>query len=179
MKCPGCGNALSITARDGRHEFCSHGNRRVWVAKRVVTTPSTRQLIEMAKWRRPGDMPTSPRVRLICSRCPACGCPEYSKVRPNSFVALTHDRVCENCDTRYSPPTPGWAAAIFFLVGLGLLVGGGAAAATSVVRDGYVMALVQVAWALVGLFCLGFSLSAFLQYVRQPPKWKDENGSRL
>ena len=58
----------------------------------------------------------------ICDKCPQCGATEHKKVRPDSDVSFTWDRVCKNCGTRYTPPTPGWARAVFAVLGLGLSV---------------------------------------------------------
>lgn len=56
--------------------------------------------------------------------CPNCGHAEYKSRRPERFVAFTWDRVCKACETRYTPPTPIWAAVIFLLIGF-LLAGFG------------------------------------------------------
>ena len=52
--------------------------------------------------------------------CPQCGSKEYTVRRPKEFVAFADDRVCKGCLTRYSPPTPTWAASLFLLSGLAL-----------------------------------------------------------
>jgi hypothetical protein len=39
-------------------------------------------------------------------------------------VAFVFDRVCSDCNTRYSPPTPTWASIVFLLVGLALTLMG-------------------------------------------------------
>jgi hypothetical protein len=57
--------------------------------------------------------------------CPECGHDKYEKRRPKGWVAFTDDRVCKECGTRYSPPTPLWAALVFIVGGL-LLAGAGA-----------------------------------------------------
>ena len=49
--------------------------------------------------------------------CPSCGGVEYRKVRPHGTVAFVFDRICLACGTRYSPPTPGWAAGFFISAG--------------------------------------------------------------
>jgi len=33
-------------------------------------------------------------------------------------VAFTDDRKCTACGTRYTPPTPAWAAVVFILLGI-------------------------------------------------------------
>lgn len=40
----------------------------------------------------------------VADECPACGCREYASVRTDRFVTLlSYDRVCVECDTRYTP----------------------------------------------------------------------------
>jgi len=65
----------------------------------------------------------------ISKVCPGCGHDTYEKRRSKAWVAFTDDRICKKCGTRYTPPTPLWAALVFiiggFLVavaGLGMLV---------------------------------------------------------
>jgi hypothetical protein len=41
-------------------------------------------------------------------------------VKPDTFVYFRVDRLCTRCPTYYSPPTPVWAALLFFLLGNGL-----------------------------------------------------------
>ncbi len=50
--------------------------------------------------------------------CPACGHTEYRQTRPQRLIAFSWDRICSACQTRYTPPTPIWAAILFILVGL-------------------------------------------------------------
>jgi hypothetical protein len=49
--------------------------------------------------------------------CPNCHGIEFKRVRPEGRVAFTDDRVCKSCGTRYTPPTPLWAAALFIVIG--------------------------------------------------------------
>jgi hypothetical protein len=56
----------------------------------------------------------------ISATCPQCGGTEYARRRPNRLVAFVSDRVCRACNTRYTPPTPVWAAVLFLLAGLTL-----------------------------------------------------------
>jgi hypothetical protein len=62
--------------------------------------------------------------------CPSCGAAEFRKVKAMRGMAFTDDRVCEACGTRYAPPTPGWAGAVFLLFGI-ILVATGAAVSLS------------------------------------------------
>jgi hypothetical protein len=43
-------------------------------------------------------------------------------VRPDRWIAFTWDRACKSCGTRYTPPTPTWAAVVFLVIGF-LLAG--------------------------------------------------------
>jgi hypothetical protein len=52
--------------------------------------------------------------------CPKCGSAEYKKRKPEKWIAFIADRVCTECQTRYTPPTPAWAGIIFILAGLPL-----------------------------------------------------------
>ncbi|MFO0810320.1 MAG: hypothetical protein U0746_16985 [Gemmataceae bacterium] len=61
----------------------------------------------------------------VSAICPACGGNDYKSVQPATMVSFTWDRVCKACSTRYTPPTPAWARAVFGVVGLAAL--GGAA----------------------------------------------------
>jgi hypothetical protein len=56
----------------------------------------------------------------ISTACPQCGGTQYARRKPNRRVAFASDRVCRACNTRYTPPTPVWAAALFLLAGLTL-----------------------------------------------------------
>jgi hypothetical protein len=49
--------------------------------------------------------------------CPKCHGIEFTRVRPEGGVAFTDDRVCKSCGTRYTPPTPLWAAVLFIVIG--------------------------------------------------------------
>ncbi len=56
----------------------------------------------------------------VSNVCPKCGHTEYKQRRPEKLIAFTWDRVCSACETRYTPPTPRWAAVVFILAGLPL-----------------------------------------------------------
>ena len=56
----------------------------------------------------------------ISAICPQCGGTEYARRKPDRQVAFVSDRVCRTCNTRYTPPTPVWAAALFLLAGVAL-----------------------------------------------------------
>jgi hypothetical protein len=62
-----------------------------------------------------------PRQRVPIARvCPACGCAEYTLVKPEALVAYAYDRLCLRCRTRYAIPTPVWASVTFIVFGLAL-----------------------------------------------------------
>jgi hypothetical protein len=67
--------------------------------------------------------------------CPKCGDAPYKRVKPETFVAFRWDRVCKVCETRYTLPTPLWAAIIFLIVGL-ILAGFGAISVGLAARGG-------------------------------------------
>jgi hypothetical protein len=62
-------------------------------------------------------MPRARKKSRVSPVCPRCGATEHRKVRPRTLVAFANDRVCLECDTRYTPPTPLWAALAFLAVG--------------------------------------------------------------
>jgi hypothetical protein len=59
----------------------------------------------------------------ISSKCPNCGGIDFTTVRIERGIAFTDDRVCKGCGTRYTPPTPFWAAVLFVALGVLFLVG--------------------------------------------------------
>jgi hypothetical protein len=59
-------------------------------------------------------------VYPVSVACPQCGGTEYARRKPQRLVAFVSDRVCKACNTRYTPPTPVWAAALFLLAGITL-----------------------------------------------------------
>lgn len=61
----------------------------------------------------------------VSPACPKCGRSEYRTRRPEAAIAFRDDRVCKACNTRYTPPTPGWAAGVFILIGVPLVGIGG------------------------------------------------------
>ncbi len=55
--------------------------------------------------------------------CPKCGSADHTKVKPEAVVAFAKDRICRQCSTRYTPPTPMWARPIFGILGLAAVIG--------------------------------------------------------
>jgi hypothetical protein len=58
----------------------------------------------------------------ISRRCPKCNGLDFTRVAPEQAIAFTDDRVCKSCGTRYTPPTPVWAAVVFIAVGILILL---------------------------------------------------------
>jgi hypothetical protein len=69
------------------------------------------------------ERPTA-KKRPVALVCPSCGGGEYTGSKPVGWVAFASDRKCAECGTRYSPPTPAWAALVFILFGLAMAAGG-------------------------------------------------------
>lgn len=108
-QCPHCGSVLPSI----RDAFC----------------PECRQgLDEPPSKPPPFDLESSAPIRLskypVRRVCPACQNPEYKSVRPDRWITFTWDRVCKSCGTRYTPPTPQWAAMVFIIAGLPLVAFG-------------------------------------------------------
>ncbi len=59
----------------------------------------------------------------ISKVCPSCGSGNYSTTRPKGWVTFSEDRICKSCNTRYSPPTPWWAAILLMCIGGVLTIG--------------------------------------------------------
>jgi hypothetical protein len=92
--CPGCGAHLRKTDRRRRRDAHDRDDSRA-----------------------AGPYPVS-------KVCPECGHDEYEKRRPKGWVAFVDDRICKKCRTRYTPPTPLWAALVFIVGGLGVALAG-------------------------------------------------------
>lgn len=99
-QCPACGgNAESGIAREVRRERGAQAQQE----SRAV-----------AAQERGG-----PVAYPVSKICPQCGSGDFTRVRPERWIAFAWDRVCGQCGTRYSPPTPLWAALVFLAIGLG------------------------------------------------------------
>jgi hypothetical protein len=99
-------------------------------------------------------------VYPISTACPQCGGTRYARRKPDRWVAFVSDRVCKACGTRYTPPTPVWAAALFLLAGLTLPV------------LGFVLTCLLVdPFSFVGLLCEGaiaaLGVAAFIGGIRE------------
>ena len=89
--------------------------------------------------------------------CPSCGGAAYRSVKPAALVAFTNDRVCLECQTRYAPPTPTWAAVVFLVLGLLPLLLGAAICVSVLIAAGQLGGQVNVLPVFfgVGLVVLG------------------------
>jgi predicted RNA-binding Zn-ribbon protein involved in translation (DUF1610 family) len=65
----------------------------------------------------------APTAFPVSETCPKCAGAQFTRVPPQSMVAFAKDRVCTQCGTRYTPPTPLWAALVFILLGVFFLGG--------------------------------------------------------
>ncbi len=86
--------------------------------------------------------------------CPKCGSTEYKRVKSQAMVAFTDDRVCKQCATRYTPPTPLWARAIFGFFGLIAVAGGLGLLGAAVFGGSLQAAIAALPCGLVGIGCL-------------------------
>jgi hypothetical protein len=65
----------------------------------------------------PTPAPGTKKVIAVSKVCPQCGGRAYKRVAPTGMMAFVSDRECKQCKTRYTPPTPLWAAIIFLVLG--------------------------------------------------------------
>jgi hypothetical protein len=49
--------------------------------------------------------------------CPKCSSANYRRVRPVAQLAWKWDRVCRECETRFTPPVPRWGGFLYIFVG--------------------------------------------------------------
>jgi hypothetical protein len=56
----------------------------------------------------------------VSKTCPNCGTKEFSRQKPERFVAFAPDRICVRCWKRYTPPTPVWAGLLFIFSAMAL-----------------------------------------------------------
>lgn len=110
---------------------------------------------------RPRPLITSPNP--ICRVCPQCGRDEYRRVKADTRIAFTDDRICRSCGCRYTPPTPVWASFVFVIVGLLLLLGSLASLLVSVGFGEYAGVFGSIIGVLLGSLCLGYGLRTLWQ----------------
>jgi hypothetical protein len=53
----------------------------------------------------------------VSATCPKCASAQFTRVPPTSLVAFAKDRVCTQCGTQYTPPTPLWGSLLFLALG--------------------------------------------------------------
>ena len=100
--------------------------------------------------------------------CPQCGSTEYSRQKTEATIAFASDRVCKSCQTRYTPPTPVWAAIVFIGIGFLLILVGTIFAPLAIssffFKHDPLASLGQslrlIAIASVGILCLVFGVKA-------------------
>lgn len=115
----------------------------------------------------------------ICRACPSCGSPDYNKEQPEGTVAFVKDRVCKACLTRYTPPTPVWAAIVFIVVGSILALGAGLNLLALLVdlltepraMGAPIFLLFSAVFAFAGVASVIFGMRSFWQKVQEPPEW--------
>jgi hypothetical protein len=95
-----------------------------------------------------GPLPQGKGVYPVSKVCPNCGHTEHKKRRPERLVAFTWDRVCRACETRYTPPTPIWAAVVFLAIGFPMAGFGFISLIAGLVRGGVL--------GIPGMACNGF-----------------------
>ncbi len=103
----------------------------------------------------------------VSAVCPQCGNKEYRRQRPQGWVAFAWDRVCIECGTIYSPPTPLWAAIVFLLAGVLLTGFGGLGVLFAILSQNPVASLpgliCQGIFAVVGILALVHGIRSLSQ----------------
>ncbi len=97
----------------------------------------------------------------VATTCPKCGSGQYHKVDPDWQPAILNDRICDECATRYSPPTPLWAPWAAMALALFCLVSGGVFMFQFFTGGPNVEKLSPEYWGLLlGAGCVGVLISA-------------------
>jgi hypothetical protein len=107
----------------------------------------------------------------VSSRCPMCGCPEFESTRPKTFVAFTSDRVCCNCQTRYTPPTPVWASIVFLLIGIVFVLGCTFSVLLGIMGGAMTAVLVNGLFAICGLLLVSYGVRCLRLRPTEAPEW--------
>jgi hypothetical protein len=100
----------------------------------------------------------------IGETCPKCSSSEYTTTPSDAAVSYAPDRICSKCGTRYTPPTPRWAAITFILAGvilIGLVAYGFLTGSIGHIQKFF---LTMMAFAAVG-----FGVVSLRQSKQQPP----------
>jgi hypothetical protein len=114
-------------------------------------------------------------------KCPRCHGTDFKRVKPEG-IAFTDDRVCKNCGTRYTPPTPLWAAVLFIVIGVPIFLVGVAAICMRLARpsEDLILTLETVFIAIVafstGSGCVVYGLRCIR---RQNDVSSTDDGSRM
>jgi uncharacterized protein YneF (UPF0154 family) len=61
----------------------------------------------------------------ISQTCPKCGSARHKKVDPDWQPAIIKDRMCLECDTRYSPPPPAYLGIVVIVLSIAIGLAGG------------------------------------------------------
>ena len=112
----------------------------------------------------------------VASTCPKCGSREFREVVPKGRVAFTYDRKCTACDTRYTPPTPLWAAVVFIVLGI-LMIAFGIEMLVVLggLQVGVGIALRTLVWGIIlptvfGLSCIIYGIRGLIRALRRQDK---------
>lgn len=106
---------------------------------------------------------------LSCSRCPTCGNRAFEAVRPAQFVAFRSDRLCTACDTRYSPPTPAWAALLFIVLGLVVVAACSGSIVIAIVLGSMFALPLNAGLAVLGVLCLRQGVRSLREEIADAP----------
>lgn len=116
-QCTGCGHAV--------HHRCIRSQATLGGGGRCHTCGvalSDAERVAQQDWHERLAGTRSRRSQSVSRLCPRCGNASYLGRRPQTLIAFTWDRVGNAGGTRYTPPTPAWAAMVFLLVGLPLAI---------------------------------------------------------
>lgn len=118
--CPSCGRINITDELAARGNMCELCRQTISLSQEPSAPPPPVPQVSRPPLYAP--RPTVKGVNPVSRVCPHCGNAEYKPRKPERLIAFTWDRVCKACETRYTPPTPMWAAVVFLLLGF-LLVG--------------------------------------------------------
>lgn len=106
----------------------------------------------------------------ICPSCPQCGSRRFQSIRPDGVLAYRNDRQCLACETRYSLPTPAWAAIVFILIGIVLAVGCTASLIIVMARGSIAGLPLNLAFAMLGIVSVRLGFLSLRQEVATAPE---------